>query len=1639
MPKKQQRTRINNLFSNLGESITPQEQADSAGLPGWTWECDLDGKYVHCSPEVMTCLGIRSASFIGQPLTTYAIPSEYSLPLRQVLLADTFPVTVVVYHQSAEGAFIPIQMQIQRRYTAAGAPDGYAGFSEVLSESPVVEEADSVMHPLPLAGEPSTPIYPSTATTTAQIRGVAISDGQVLPAIDFWTEAGRESKNHNTLVAHAPGKNQPAAIAVPFVLQDQAGGIVELVDETRRRSWTEDERLLVQDVANQLAQALENARLYATVQQELRQRVKAQQEITRRNQDLATINQIGQQLSRLTGAEEIFALAYEMIGQVLDNNNLVIAAYDARQKTLSFPVAAQSGQKIQLPSRPLGRSVADHIIRTQETLLISRGMTRALQARDIDLPEPLPVSLLGVPMRSGDRPLGAVILRDFEKEGVYTQVEAEILSTISSQIANALENANLFQDVRNALQTIENRERYQSGVAKAVATLAQFGSRSIVEVLELLGTADECEVAFFAQPEAGDLPVQWELIADWYASLSSPTLRAAVIPIFTRWVNELRENGWLSIQVADCPVDEQAYLTGEGFKSVLLLSVPGKKYTPGFLAFAEREKERAWLTEEINALRAGADGLANTFVREDLVQQIQDTLNETEGLYNISHRLALANTFDEMIEALILGFRIPTIKRAKLVLFERDAADAIVGMDVAGSWPTVQPASGEVVAYIDPAYRKFFAIQTPLFLDSIQQAEVPLSIQAELRSRAVQTLAVLPLWTSKRQLGVLVLEGDEAYNFTNREVRSLPPLVDQMATSVENRQLFEQTEVALSETELLYKISSGIAQAANLDDLARMVATTVMPRHAERMSLMTVNSTAEGEPLDIEVSGFYDGQGEFQRLGVKVPIGNLPIIRLMANEPLIISNTAEDSMDSVSRRTLLQFNIVSGCLIPLRSSGRLIGLLTATSRRPADYSMEDIRIMTVTGNGVAVALERQRLLREAQRRALELQTAAEIARDTTSTLSLDTLLSSIVNLLLERFDFYFAAVFLLDETGNYAMIREATGDAGRELKDNDYHLAVGSRSVVGSVTSSGSPLVLNDVSKSPLFLTHPLLPDTRSEMALPLRGAGKVIGALDLQSNRVNSFSQDEIAVFQILADQLAIAIENARAYQLSQEAFENIREMDRLKSQFLANMSHELRTPLNSIIGFSRVILKGIDGPINDTQRQDLSAIYNSGQHLLALINDVLDLSKIEAGKMELAFSEVNVGDIIVSAMSTAVGLTKDKPIQLRHVIPPNLPPVQADSTRVRQVLINFISNAAKFTEEGSITVEALLSTSPAGNPEIMVTVTDTGPGIAEKDQVKLFLAFSQVDDSPTRKTGGTGLGLSISRSLIEMHGGRIGLLKSVVGEGSTFFFTLPLPKPEPEPESVEEGTNVILAIDDDPQVISLYERFLQPQGYQVVPLTDPTKAVERAREVKPFAITLDIMMPERDGWQVIHDLKSDIETHGIPVIICSIVEDEEKGFSLGAADYLVKPFLQEDLTNAIIRLNADGNIHRVLVIDDDPDDLRLVQKMIEDGGDFQALLAESGERGLEMLENMRPDAIILDLFMPGLNGFAVLEKLRSDPKLGSIPVIILTGADLTADQHKQLAEFGKRTLTKGMLRERELITSLEESLRKIKSQRRE
>jgi PAS domain S-box-containing protein len=746
-----------------------------------------------------------------------------------------------------------------------------------------------------------------------------------------------------------------------------------------------------------------------------------------------------------------------------------------------------------------------------------------------------------------------------------------------------------------------------------------------------------------------------------------------------------------------------------------------------------------------------------------------------------------------------------------------------------------------------------------------------------------------------------------------------------------------------------------------------------------------------------------------------------------ANPRLIKSGVIPQEQYKHFWETLLNKGTISGEIINKTKDGRLIPI-EGTNSPILDENGNILGFLAIHSD-ITTRKEYEESL---SRRNEYLAASAEIGKLVTSTLDLNAIFERSVNLVVERFGYYHAAIFMIDESGFNAYLEEATGAAGQKLKERRHYLPVGSKSTVGEATRSGEVVVVNNTTLSSLHKPNPLLPETKAETAIPLRVSNRIIGALDIQSTEVDAFSEDDIAILQLLTDQIAVGIDNARSYNMAQQAVEEMREVDRLKSQFLANMSHELRTPLNSIIGFARVILKGIDGPITDLQQQDLTAIFNSGQHLLGLINDILDLSRIEAGKMELTFDEVNITDLVSSVMSTAVGLVKDKQIKLKPEMAEGLPLVRADAMRVRQVLINFLSNAAKFTEEGEILVKAYPEQLDNGQPAVTISVTDTGPGIAEEDQAKLFQPFSQVDASLTRKVGGSGLGLSICHHLIQMHNGRIGV-HSAPGKGSTFYFSIPVAQSKHQDE--QESGRVILAIDDDPQIISLYERYLEPKGFQVIGLSDPAKAKERVKQLKPFAITLDIMMPGYDGWQVLTDLKSTPETRDVPVVVCSIVEDEEKGFSLGAADYLVKPVLEEDLLSALDRLNGDGSIRDVLVIDDDPNDLRLLGKMLAEQGRYKAILAEGGPAGWNSIKSKPPHAIVLDLFMPEMDGFTILEQLRKEEKLRDIPAIVITGADLTSEQQKQLDSLGQRLLQKSALREKDLISIIENALQRVKA----
>jgi signal transduction histidine kinase len=433
----------------------------------------------------------------------------------------------------------------------------------------------------------------------------------------------------------------------------------------------------------------------------------------------------------------------------------------------------------------------------------------------------------------------------------------------------------------------------------------------------------------------------------------------------------------------------------------------------------------------------------------------------------------------------------------------------------------------------------------------------------------------------------------------------------------------------------------------------------------------------------------------------------------------------------------------------------------------------------------------------------------------------------------------------------------------------------------------------------------------QSALLTPIALREHVYGALGLEDEgEAREWKEEELAIIDAVTDRVAMAIENARLFAETerralelQRTAEQLRETDRFRAQFLANMSHELRTPLNSIIGFSRVLLKGIDGPLTDLQKTDLEAIYNNGQGLLNLINDVLDMSKIEAGQMELVVEGVDLNKLVQSVVSASSVLVKDKPIEFRTVIEPELPLVHVDSTRIRQVITNLLSNAVKFTEEGSITLRVWQQ-----EGSVYISVTDTGIGVPEDKIPLLFEQFRQVDSSSTRRAQGTGLGLPISRHFVQMHGGEV-FVESQEGVGSTFTFYVPIEGPKEEiPEladlEIDASKRMLLAIERDASEFEAYREHLERDGFQAVPLYSPSEAVRWSRYLEPWVILMDVQFGDDLGWNTLEELCSNRITRQVPVIVCSAEQEGSKAISMGAGAFLPKPVVGRDLLAILSRL---------------------------------------------------------------------------------------------------------------------------------------
>lgn len=567
-------------------------------------------------------------------------------------------------------------------------------------------------------------------------------------------------------------------------------------------------------------------------------------------------------------------------------------------------------------------------------------------------------------------------------------------------------------------------------------------------------------------------------------------------------------------------------------------------------------------------------------------------------------------------------------------------------------------------------------------------------------------------------------------------------------------------------------------------------------------------------------------------------------------------------------------------------------------------------------------------------------------------------------------------------------------------------------------------------------------------IAVPIPFQDRLLGVLVLGS--MEEFDELKKDIIHNSVPQVGVALTNARnneaAQHLSQEIALKNEELNkknselekayRVKSDFLASMSHELRTPLNSIIGFSSVLLGPTGDPLTPDQKMAMEKVLKNGKHLLQLINDILDFSKLEAGRMTVNVESDSVANILSSTTMTVEMLVKQKNIQLRQEIEDDLPMLNTDILKVKQIIVNLLSNAVKFTEKGEI----VLAVKKVKNGMLSFSVKDTGIGIEEKNIPLVFEEFQQIDTSHSRKYKGTGLGLPISRRLARMLGGDL-VAESEFGKGSTFTLTIPpvykseaakeekpalagkskttpaetrvsaLTRPAVRTSGPESGTK-ILCIDDDPDATEILRSYLVPDGYNVTVAYSGDEGIKIARTMKPALITLDIMMPQKDGWQVLRELKRDPLTKDIPVIIHSMIDNKPLALSLGAIDVMPKP-----VDSRLLLQRVQGAVKSkdqfVLVVDDNKDYTAAVRDMLEMEG-FTVRTANSGEEALEILNKEIPAVIFLDVVMPGMDGFQVVRRLQTNDRWRKIPVVILSGKELTDRERDMLQTHIKDVMNK-------------------------
>ncbi len=1019
----------------------------------------------------------------------------------------------------------------------------------------------------------------------------------------------------------------------------------------------------------------------------------------------------------------------------------------------------------------------------------------------------------------------------------------------------------------------------------------------------------------------------------------------------------------------------------------------------GVLGLSYSEPERRFGAPEVEILNRFGQLTSVALDNAQLFAQVQETLAETATLYDASRRLQTAEDYQAIVAAVVEEVKVAAVNRAVLLLIDYDATGQIQTMHIVANWHNGQGTPPQPVGRrytLDElkALRYLIGRESSFVDDATVDQRLDEVTRERLMRRNIRLIVSLPLWSGERQIGSLLLEGERPYHFTEREMRPYRALAAQMAVMLDRRRT--AAEILRRNEELAALNRATAAATANTDP--RVIADAVARElthllHARGAAIGLFD--ADHQQLEV-VADYTTLPAAPSFVGGKLPIAPDTDITyaLAAGQSLVVTDPRTNPLIAPIRALLRARKSQNLILTPLRARGELIGIIGVdTDDASRVFQPAEVALVETIAGQISGAIANARLYDLAQQELRERQRAEQALRASEETLrASETELRALFGAMQD-------AIFVINREGRYIKI-----------------------------APTNPALLLRPLQDMVGQTFHELLPAATADQFMDY--IQQVVSTQQSLRVEYSLLVNDHLTWF----DATLAPLPDATVFWLArdithrkqaeaelQRAKEAAEAASRAKSTFLDSMSHELRTPLNAIINYSELIIEDAEDQGQTQFAPDLRKIRASGKHLLGLIEDILDISKIEAGKMEIQRSICEVTSLVDEALAAVRPLADKNANTLAAQCAPDCGTLYTDAAKLRQALFNVLTNAAKFTTRGAVHLNVTRFLRDQAH-WVAFEVQDTGIGMTPDQVGRIFQPFVQADSSATRKYGGSGLGLAITRHICHLLGGEI-TVTSELGRGSTFTLQIPAQPGATSPAETEpaapgaparpNAVGTVLVIDDELSVREVMTRFLTKEGFQVVCAPTGQEGLQLAHDLRPDAITLDVRMPEMDGWAVLTALKADPTVAHIPVIMLTIEDNKNLGYTLGAADYLTKPIDRQRLLTMLSKYRREAEA-TILIVDDDAG-LRDILRRYLEKEHWQVHEAEDGQVALDRLAERRPAIILLDLMMPVMDGFTFLDEMRRRPEWRDIPVVVVTAKSLSAEEQAHLDGHVERVLQKG------------------------